>query len=60
MKPWMNIVNGKVEGSSLKRKLFFPKNKTFRCKKLFSITKNGRDSATLILMKFSHFDMTAL
>ena len=28
--------------------------------KHFSMSKDGRDSATLILMKFSHFDRTAM
>ena len=58
--PWIDIENEKFQGYSLRSKLFLNKNKTFCYKKLFSMSKDGRDSATLILMKFSHFDRTAL
>ena len=36
------------------------KNKTFLLNQLSSILKDGRDSATLILIKNSHFNRTAL
>ena len=60
IKPWILIENGTLEGFSLKSKLFLYRNKTFWFKKLCSMSKDGRDSATLILMKISHFDRTAL
>ena len=40
--------------------LFLYKNETFWFIKLFSVSKDGRDSATLIVMKITHFDWTAL
>ena len=60
IKPWILIENGTFEGFSLKSKLFLYRNKTFWFIKLCSMSKDGRDSATLILMKISHFDRTAL
>ena len=60
IKPWIDIENGKFECFSLNSKLFLNKNKTFWLTKLFSMSRDGRDSATLILMKISHFDRTAL
>ena len=60
IKPWILIENGTFEGFSLKSKLFLYRNKTFWFIKLCSMSKDGRDSATLILMKISHLDRTAL
>ena len=59
-----NPENGRKRGlrPSLYKKeaIFFIKNKVFLLNKLFSMSKDARYSATLILMKISHFDRTAL
>ena len=56
IKPWIDIENEKYESFLLKSKLFFYENKTFWFTKLFSTSMDGRDSATLVFFKFSHFD----